>query len=209
MNFATYAAFRTAVLQLVDGDDVSQSDLSVPVLDLMIAAGERRLYRDVRSTTQDTLMSLTTTGNLAPLPSDFIEMRGAPFVANKCVATYAPWEAVQNAIQLQSGNVIASNPVRYTIQGDSILFFPAQGDGTVVTGQYYKKFPDIATALNALFNRHPDLFTYAALAESAPFLGELTRLPIWESKYSELAKAVNEEERRRQTRGSKMATRVA
>lgn len=209
MIFASYPAFRTQTQQLIDGDDVSQSDLSVPVLDLIISAGERRIYRDVRSTTQDTAMALTTTSNLAALPADFIEMKGAPFVANKAVATYAPWEAVQNEIQLQTASVISSAPVRYTLQGDSILFFPAQADGTAVTGRYFKKFADISTGLNIFFTRHSDLFMYAALAESAPFLGEMTRLPIWESKYSELAKSVNEEERRRQTRGSKMSTRVA
>ena len=103
----------------------------------------------------------------------------------------------------------ATHALRYSNQGDSLIFYPVQVDGTSVVGQYYKKFPDISTALNAFFNRHPDLFLYASLAESAPFLGEMDRLPIWEGKYQELAKAVNEEERRRQTRGSKLVSRVA
>lgn len=207
MIFASYAAFRSQTLQMIDGDDVSQSDLSVQVLDLIIAAGERRIYRDVRSTTQDTLLSLTTTSNLAPYPSDFIEMRGAPYVTGFSVTTYVPWEEIQNLIQ--TGCNTTSHALRYSNQGDSLIFYPVQTDGTAVTGQYYKKFADISTALNAFFNRHPDLFLYASLAESAPFLGELTRLPIWEGKYQELAKSVNEEERRRQTRGSKLVTRVA
>lgn len=207
MNFATYAAFRVAVQQLIDGDDVSQSDLSTATLDLMIGAGEQRLYRELRSSTQDTVLSVTTTGNLATLPADFLELRGAPYIANKVVATYAPWEMVQNAIQLQSTQITVSNPIRYTFQGDKLLFFPAQADGTIVTGQYYKRFADISTALNALFTRHPDLFIYAALAESAPFLGETTRLQIWEGKYSGLMEAANEQERRRVTRGSKLQAR--
>lgn len=209
MQFANYAAFRTAVLQLLDGDDISQSDLSVPVMDLIIGAGEVRVYRELHSSTQDTVLSVTTTNNLAPLPVDFLELRGAPHVAKKVSATYAPWEAVNNAIQLQDASIISSSPVRYTFQGDNLLFFPAQPDGTVVTGQYYKRFPDISTALNAFFTRHPDVFIYAALAESAPFLGESARLPVWEGKYIQLVQAANEQERRRVTRGSKLQTRVA
>lgn len=209
MNFATYAAFRVAVQQLIDGDDVSQSDLSTATLDLMIGAGEQRLYRELRSSTQDTALSVTTTGNLATLPSDFLELRGAPYIANKVVATYAPWEAVQNAIQLQSTAITVSNPVRYTFQSDKLLFFPAQADGTSVTGQYYKRFADLSTALNALFTRHPDVFLYAALSESAPYVGETSRLTIWEGKYKELIQAANEQERRRVTRGSKLQARVA
>src|SRR5207245_669632 len=186
MNFATYAAFRTAVQQLLDGDDISQSDLSVPVLDLMISAGEQRLYRELRSSTQDTALSVTTTNNLATLPSDFLELRGAPYIAKKVVATYAPWEAVQNQIQQQSSNISVSNPIRYTFQSDKLLFYPTQADGTSVTGQYYKRFADLSGGLNALFIRHPDVFLYAALAESAPFVGETTRLQIWEGKYGQL-----------------------
>jgi hypothetical protein len=209
VNFASYAAFRTAVLQLLDGDDISQSDLSIPVMDLIIGAGEVRVYRELRSSTQDSVLSISTTNNLAPLPADFLELRGAPYIAKKVVATYAPWEAVTNAIQLQTGVVTSSNPVRYTFQGDNLLFYPAQADGTTVTGQYYKRFSDLSSGLNALFTRHPDVFIYAALAESAPFLGESARLPIWEGKYTQLVQAANEQERRRVTRGSKLQTRVA
>ncbi len=209
MNFATYAVFRTACQQLIDGDDVSQSDLSVPILDLIIGAGEQRLYRDMRSSTQDTAFSLTTTSNLVTLPADFLELRGAPYIANKVVATYAPWEAVQNQIQLQGSSSTTSNPIRYTFQSDKLLFFPAQTDGTSVTGQYYKRFADISGALNALFTRHPDVFLYAALSESAPYVGETSRLTIWEGKYKELVQAANEQERRRVTRGSKLQARVA
>jgi hypothetical protein len=209
VNFSNYADFRNKVQVMLDGDDISTSDLSVSVLDLIIGAGEVRIYREVRSSTQDTALSLTTTGNLAALPSDFLELRGAPYVANKAAATYAPWEAVQNAIQLQDESVIVSNPVRYTFQGDNLLFFPAQADGTVITGQYYKRFADLSTGLNALFNRHPDLFLYAALVESAVFVGESTRGPMWEAKYASLVISANEQERRRVTRGSKLQTRVA
>lgn len=209
MIFSNYADFRNRVQVMLDGDDISTSDLSVSVLDMIIGAGETRLYRELRSSTQDTALSVTTTSNLAALPADFLELRGAPYVANKAAATYAPWEAVQNAIQLQTASVISSNPVRYTFQGDNILFFPAQSDGTAITGQYYKRFADLSTGLNALFTRHWDVFFYAALAESATFIGEQTRGTAWDSKYVSLVSAANEQERRRVTRGSKLQTRVA
>ena len=56
MNFSSYADFRTKTQQGIDGDDISQSDLSVQVLDLIIGAGEQRVYRDLRSSTQDTAL---------------------------------------------------------------------------------------------------------------------------------------------------------
>jgi len=193
------------VQSLLDGDDISTSDLSVPILDTMIGVGEIKVYRDVRSSTQDTALSITAVNNSAPLPADYLELKGAPYTPKFKTATYQPWETVQNYIQI--GCTLSGQVTHYTFEGDAMIFYPPQSGA--ITGRYYKRFADISTGLNALFNRHPDLFIYAALSESAPFLGELTRLPIWQAKYSELSQSANEQERRRVTRGSKLATRVA
>lgn len=205
MQFASYVDFRNQVTTLLDGDDISQSDLSIQVLDLIIGAGEVRIYRDIRSSTQDTALSITATNNSAPLPADYLELKGAPLTPKFRASTYAPWEVVQNYIQ--TGCTLSGQVTYYSFEGDTMIFYPPQTGA--ITGRYYKRFPDLSTGLNAFFNRHPDLFIYAALSESAPFLGELTRLPVWQQKYSELASAASEQERRRMTRGSKLSTRVA
>ena len=64
-------------------------------------------------------------------------------------------------------------------------------------------------ALMRSFCTNPDLFLYAALSESGTFLGESTRGPLWETKYTQLLAAANEQERRRYTRGGKLQTRIA
>src|SRR6185437_14499276 len=73
-QYSNYQAFRANLLQLIDGDDISTSAISTAVLDLMVMMGEKRIYRDVRSSTQDTTLSLTTTNNSAPLPIDLLEL---------------------------------------------------------------------------------------------------------------------------------------
>ena len=214
MVFADYAALRTTVQTLLEGDDISQSDLSVAVLDTLIGLGEVRIYRELHSSTQDTPFSQTTTNNQCALPSDFLEMHGAPYVGTFKVAVYKPWEYLQNCIQLEAAFSDwygqANHPVWYSYQNDSMFFYPVMPDGTTVVGQYYKRFGDLAVSgLNALFNRHPDVFIYAALAESAPVLGETARLPVWQQAYTSKLEEANEQERRRYTRGGKLATAVA
>lgn len=205
MQFNNYAAFRTAVLQVIDGDDISQSSISAAILDLIIGAGERRLYRDVRSSTQDVALSLTVAADgTAALPADCIELKSVYFATFPAL-TYAPYETLQTLIQLGANSAPAR---RYTLQGDTLIFFPAQPAGGTVLGRYIKRFADLSTGLNAFFIRHPDLFMYAALAESSPYIGEQSRLPEWKERYITLASAVNEEERRRSTRGSKLQTRI-
>jgi hypothetical protein len=206
VNFSNYADFRNVVQVMLDGDDISTSDLSVDVLDTIIGAGEQRIYRELRSSTQDTAYAISTTNNMATLPTDFLELHGAPYVGTFGVATYRPWEDLQNMVQL--GSDTSNHPVFYSFQSDAMFFYPMTGTGVVVTGQYYKRFADISTGLNALFTRHPDVFLYASLAESAPFLGEQERGPVWDAKYTSLVNAANEQELRRYTRGGKLSTRV-
>lgn len=208
MQFANYADFRAKFQMMFDGDDISASDISGDVLDLIIAAGEQQCYRELRSTTQETPLSVTVTSNLAPLPADFLELKGSLYIGSgKATASFAPGQQIQDAIQTRA-SVASSAPVLYTMQGDSFLFYPVQGDTTIVLGTYIKRFPDLSTGLNAMFNRHPDVFLYAALAESAPFLGEMSRLPVWKSMYEERIAAAIMQELRRRTRGSKLQTRV-
>jgi hypothetical protein len=174
----------------------------------VIGAGEQRLYREIRSSTQEVALTLTVASNAAPLPTDFIEMKGSLLIGNGfATANYLPQQQLQDALQL-SQNTQTSGPYYYTFQSDTVVFYPTQPTGVVITGTYYKRFPDISTGLNALFTRHPDLFMYAALSESAPFLGEMTRMPVWEKKYTDLVSQVNEFERRRYSRGSKLQTRI-
>lgn len=205
MNFASYALFRTAVQTVIDGDDISQSSISTAVLDLIIGAGEQRVYRDVRSSTQDASFSITISENLAPLPADCMEVSSVYF-PNFPSLTYEAFEVLQTNLQLGT-NSTSANARRFSLQGDSLIFDPAQADGAIVLGQYYKRFPDIVTGLNTFFNRFPDLFMYAALAESAPYIGEVIRLPEWKERYVTIAQSANEFERRRASRGSKLATR--
>lgn len=208
MQYANYSAFRDAFLTMLDGDDISTSDISGNVLDLIIGHGEQRIYRDCRSSTQDVPFSVATISNKAPLPANFLEMRGSIYVGSKPTSKYTPLESIQNMINVGTNSATAS-PLRYSFTGDNMIFYPIQPDATVVTGQYYKRYNDISTGLHDFFTRHPDLFMYAALSEAAPFLGEMTRGPQWDAKYSSLALAVNEQERRRVTRGSKPQTRIA
>lgn len=208
MNFTSYADFRTRFQQMFDGDDISQSDISGNVLDLIIGAGEQRIYRELRSSTQEAAFTLTVTLNAAPLPADFLELKGSPYIGNGfATANFVPAQQIQDAIQLNT-NTLTSGPSYYSFQSDSMIFYPPQGTGVSIKGTYYKRFPDISVGLNALFTRHPDVFLYASLAECGPFLGEMTRAPIWEKKYGDLVQAANEQERRRITRGSKLQTRI-
>jgi hypothetical protein len=215
MVFSNYADFRNKLRQLIDGDDVSVSSISTNILDLIVSAGEQRVYRDVRSSTQDTSLSVNVTSNTAALPTDCIEIKNLHFSGNRSLR-YCPYEELEARVQLQNsvsaGSITGEiDTVWYSMEGDSIIFWPTVKDNSTLNGRYVKRFPDIATndiTGNTFFARFPDLWLYAALSESAPYVGEQQRLPIWEAKYVELRVAANLFEQRRVRQGSKLQTRV-
>jgi len=152
----------------------------------------------------ETDLALTVTGNVAPLPTDCLELKRVQ------IAGEYPMDYVAEEGLLRLQKVGGSGSARqYTQQGRSLTFFPALTDGAVVAGRYYKQFPDISLgALNAAFNRYPDLWLYAALAESAPFIGEDARLPMWKAQYRGRLNAALSVERNRAHSGSRMTTRA-
>lgn len=205
MNFANYSEFRTRVQQLIDGDDVSVSDLSGDILDLMIATAEQRIYRDVRSSTMDTALSLTVTANVATLPTDLVQLKIAYF------SGYAPLQLVtyEQYLTKVSENVPTGTVKFAAQQGDTLVFWPA-ASGTLL-GRYYKRFTDIAGGItsNTLFARHPDLFLYASLSELSGFLGDQKSLQVYEAKYQVCRTLANSDETRLTYGGSTLQVRVA
>ena len=208
-QYPNYAAFRVNLLQLIDGDDVSSSSISTNALDLMVMMGEKRIYRDVRSSTQDTPLSIIVTGNSAPLPIDLLELKSV-FTPLGRPATYMPYEQIQGRLQLAP--TTRSKTDFYSTEGDNLIFWPSLADGSVVSGRYWKSYCSIVTeglSGNNFFARYPELWIYAALAESGPYIGEVSRLPEWKQRYVELVEDVREFEELRMRGGSKLATRVA
>jgi hypothetical protein len=214
MNFATYAAFRSKVQAIIDGDDISTSSISTALLDTMVDTGEQRLYRDVKSSTQDASLAVTVTSAVATLPSDCLELKSV-FISQGRPLKWMPYEDIEARIQTQTASSTSTGGPScffYSLEGDNIVLWPQLNDGTVINGRYLKQFPAITSATgltgNTFFARWPDLWLYAALAESAPILGDDERIPLWEAKYKQLVFDVKKQEDRRGRMGSKMQTRV-
>lgn len=215
MNFASYTDFRTAVLKMIDGDDTNAGALSQSTLDLLIAMGEQAVYYGMtgiqtvlpplRCAEMESPLAIAATGNVAPLPADCLELIRVQ-VSGEYPMDYTAEEGQLRLLKAGGGSGAAR---KYTQQGLNLLFFPTITDGTVVGGRYYKKAADISSGtLSAAFTRYPDVWLYAALAESAPFIGEDGRLPLWKSQYAGRLMAALANERQRFTHGSRL-TQVA
>ena len=210
MQFADYNAFRVAVSQMIEGDDLGPT-FSVNTLDLIIGLGETRVYHGdrslpgLRASTMVTPMSLAVTNNAAPLPANLIELKDVYF-SGKPPLEVVPLERLRG---LEAADAMASTDSHFCAQdGDTLRFWPA-GEGNVL-GSYYARPADLQSvtwAQATTFARYPELFLYAALYEAAIFLGMLDKQPIWEARFRQHLDGANHREAMRVYGGSPLRMR--
>ena len=205
MQFSNYNDFRTKVFALIDGDDASAS-FSTVTLDLMTGMAEQRVYNDLRASTMQADLSVAVASNAAALPSDLIELKEVYFSGEKPLEVI-PLDRLRTFESLGQ----SSGDVRYAaLDGDSLRFWPT-ASGTVL-GTYYKRptsmVDETTWANQTTLARYPELFLYAALCEAAPLIGEDSRIPVWEGKYSQALAAARTNEQWRAYGGSPLRVRA-
>jgi hypothetical protein len=76
----------------------------------------------------------------------------------------------------------------------SFIFGPYPNDSYVITLIYWARLAALSTAINTVFTNYPGLYLFGALAEAAPFLKDDKRVPLWEGKFNQMLKYVQDEE---------------
>lgn len=202
MQFANYASFREAVRNLIEGEEIGDT-FSTKTLDLIIGLAEERIYRDLKASTMVDTATLTVTANLAPLPADLIELK-------------ALWQDRDTPIEIISLDRLnrinaGSGEVYFASLDGENLRFAFEASGTVDC-DYYKKptamKDETVWANQTTLARYPDVFIYAAVAESMPFLGEDSRISVWESKYLQALTYAKSDETWRAYGGSPLRVRT-
>jgi hypothetical protein len=192
MAITSYSGLLTELLRLIDGEDITGSEVPAATLSQIVHLGELRIYREARTrfNEKDWPGTAAVASNKVSLPADFIAASVTHFGKN-------PLEPIAENDLLER---IANNPGGggdcrfYCNAGPSFSFFPAVADATILQGRYYYKLPDLSVATlptNALFAAAEDLFIYGALSKSAPFFGQDARIPMWESEYMRILDSMN------------------
>lgn len=209
MQFSNYTDFRTWVLKMIDGDDANTGSLAQDTLDLLIAMGESRVYQGtaqiggLRASSMQTALTGAVAANAVPLPTDCLSLEIVWFDPEK------PLEAVSESDLRDRSRWNRGGDVRqYAQSGDTLIFAPEAVNGAEIGGRYYQRPDDIADGLHATFNRYPEVYLFGALAESAPFLGDDSRLPMWEMLFGKWLMRANETERNRAYSGSRLVQKA-
>lgn len=194
----SYSAFLVEIMRLMDGDELSPSDLPLNTLQQVVSLAERRIYGDARTRYNQKSFStalingavaaVEVTNNLAPIPDDF-EAISAIHFGKKPLLPQSDEFLREFNLANSSGDCIY-----FAAVGAEFTFGPAVADGTLLEGSYYCRMPalDATTALtNQLFIQEHDLFMAAAMLEGCPIFKKYAEIPTWEMKYRTIVDRVN------------------
>ena len=202
MALATFADLQASVASWLHRDD-----LTAAIPDFITLA-ESRINRKLRVRQQMTATTLSTVASTASvaLPADWLQWHSL-----RVTAPASPLEYMPGTLQERTyAPTDIGCPTTYTIRGDSLILAPVPDTVYSIAAVYYAKVPalsDSATT-NWLLTDWPGLYLFATLAESAPFLGNDARIPVWESKYASELDSVLRSDRESVSAGSPIRVRA-
>lgn len=197
MALTTYAELQTSISNYLKG----RNDLTSQIQDFITLA-ELRLARELRVPEMISSTTLTASASVA-LPSDFLEAELVELQTNptRSLESMTPRQAAREYVTSTTGR-----PVAYTIKGGNLILHPSPDDSYDVELDYYARPISLADdqATNALFPAYADLYLYAALLESAPYLFDDERIPVWTLALSNGIEAANTEAREKRAKSARV-----
>ncbi|MEO1440690.1 MAG: hypothetical protein AAFV33_09805 [Chloroflexota bacterium] len=205
MSFANFTTRFKDWLYSSTSDDLEAQTAFISTM------AEARLNRDLRHREMQTEADLTFTPPAhAQLPADYLEAETVLYgesatntTTRHRFVTVEQWEDYQS---LNSGGCY------FTIYGSEIRLHPTPtvvSTGTqFVRLRYFQKVPVFSTTdASWVYDRYPDLYLYACLAEGADYLRDIEQLPAYEAKYQKFLSDVMKDDQRQRYSGSRLVMR--
>ena len=183
MAIATYSDLKSTV-----ADWLNRQDLTA-VIPSFITLAEAQFNRDERLRVKDSMVRATASFDqqYEALPGNYLEM------ANLQINNVTPFQKMQFLTYSQMDeykNSFNTNgvPKYYTIVGNQLELLPIPGDTYTAEMVYYAKIASLSDSntTNWLLAKHPDIYLYGALIQSAPYLKDDERVATWMSLYERM-----------------------
>lgn len=175
MDLTTYAGLRAAIAEEINRDDLTAT---IPSWIQMAESGFNQTLRLRQMIRRE---HSVFTGPYSVLPTDFLQMKSvSTAIRNRTQKLVYASEEVMDDL---SGAFCSDRPSHFAIIGNEMKIGPVKAEAEWdVSMTYYATIPSIMdspTDTSWLLKRSPQLYLYAALMHSAPYLIEDERLPVW------------------------------
>jgi len=200
MPFSDYTELKAAIANWLD-----RTDLTSAIVDY-IALAEADLSRVLR--VRDMLKRATATldDRYTDLPDNCAEIQNIQL--NEVDSGRDRRLDVMSPEQLDDWRRVyaytAGIPEKYAVIGDAIEVAPTPATGYTAEISYYERIPVLSgsNTTNWLLTKHPDLYLFGALMQSAPYLRDDERIPVWVGGYDRVLASIRMDEDRAVFSGS-------
>lgn len=206
MSLNSYTNFRTACYTWLD---IATSDVTTTAMNDIIKAGELRVQRDLRIRQMERSFTRTMIADgTITVPADHLELKSAYIDGSPTVKLERV--TVENIYDNYPTRSSQDKPRHMAREGNYWIFGPYPDSTYVVKGVEYAQPTAMADTevLNSIFTQVADVYLFAALLESEPFIGRDSRYEIWERKYLTAINACNAQDNRERHSGSSMSVKV-
>ena len=174
----TYAGLKASIASWLH-----RSDTDDYVEDL-VAIGERRIWNELRCRAFETTISGAMTVGVFTVGASAIGIKEVLLQDGNGLVPLMNAGAAMLDMYPNRGST--DTPEKYQVRGENnvLHFGPSPDAAYTVEVRYYKAPTSVATTATCPFYvANPGIYLFAALAESAPVVGQDDRLRVWEAKY--------------------------
>ena len=199
MALDTYANLKTEIANYLNRTDLTS------YLDTFIDLAEARHARDLRVREMESVdTSITTVAGTQSydLPTGYLEMRYVTWQSNPY--TFLAYMTPPDFFRVYNAGEGSGSPGYYTIVGSKIYLGKQPDAANVLELGFFKRPTALSSSntTNDILTYFPDLYLYASLAESEPFLMNDERLPVWAGLYKEGVNSANNSASQGRTSGA-------
>lgn len=196
MSLDTFSGLRASIQDHLDNDDL------ITQLDDFITLAESRHKRDIRIQEMITRQAIAVNARQIALPDRMLEALNIRLLTNP--ATVLEYKSPHELTRVRREGT--GKPTAFTI-GAEIEFDIAPDSAYAGEILFYQAFTPLAedNPTNALLERAPDAYLYAALTASAPFLMNDERITVWNQLYQQASAGLSSRNRQRRQVGPLIA----
>tara|TARA_Y100001963_G_scaffold57810_1_gene80884 strand:+ start:271 stop:888 length:618 start_codon:yes stop_codon:yes gene_type:complete len=182
---SNFSELKSSIADWLDRDDLTS------VIGDYIALAEAQFNRSIRHRKMVTRSTASIDSRYSATPADWLQT--VQFILDTDPVTTMEYLTNEALNKKRSGSSAAGKPLYFTHVGTEIETYP-QAD-SAYTGElvYYAQIPALSDSntTNWLLTLSPDLYLYGSLVQSAPYLRDDERLPVWLARYTQMVEDMN------------------
>jgi len=178
MSITTYAELKSTI-----ADYLNRSDLT-SIIPTFISLAESGFQRTIRHWRMHKRATSNLESEFSAVPSDYLEsIRWHITTAPPSVIEYA--SPVEIMTSKTGNNDTTGRPTLFSVVNSEFQVWPRPDQTYGSELLFYSKIPILSDSntSNWLLEDHPDLYLYASLQASAPYLMQDERINLWNELY--------------------------